>query len=195
MEARAVHRAPATDDLQPEQLGEDRFSFEEPGMLADGQTSSDALGLPPEGLGGGRPGKEHGARSLSPPPIREQMLFEMRRAFALYDTGDGTVARADGWRILQTMGEDEHTPEDFEQLLSPRVAAKPSGTVGRLSGGASMLRKSVVEVAAEAGLTPSKGEKGEDEFDSAGLTLRDPFKVSFVSTHAIHPLLVIPALF
>lgn len=56
-----------------------------------------------------------------------------------------------------------------------------------------MLRKSVVEVAAEAGLTPSKGEKGEDgpgigrSLDSVGLTLRDPFKVSFDEfEHAMH---------
>lgn len=162
MEARAVDRAHRAVNAGPSMLespgdGEDRYSFEEGGLLADGETTSASLGLPPEGLGGGRPGKEHGARSRSPPPIREQMLFEMRRAFALYDTGDGTVARADGWRILQTMGEDDHTPEDFEQvrtgivllffffvtlshcillslqLLSPRVAEKPSGTVGRLS--------------------------------------------------------------
>ena len=90
-----------------------------------------------------------------------------------YDTGDGTVARADGWRLLQTLGEENHSPEDFEQLLLPPPASAP---VGRLSGGASMLRRSVSNAAAEAGVTSVK-ESATDILDNAGQTLRDPFKV------------------
>lgn len=37
----------------------------------------------PQGLGGGRPGREHGARSPSPPQLSDEKLFGVKRAFAL----------------------------------------------------------------------------------------------------------------
>ena len=55
----------------------------------------------------------------------------MRRAFALFEAADGTVARADGWRVLQTLGEEDHSPEDFERLITPPTAAR-TGAVGRI---------------------------------------------------------------
>lgn len=48
----------------------------------------------------------------------EDEIFDMRRAFALFDTGDGKVARADIWRVLQVLGEDKHAPEDGEAVIS-----------------------------------------------------------------------------
>lgn len=90
-----------------------------------------------------------------------------------YDTGDGTVARADGWRLLLTLGEEDHTPEDFERLLLPTPS---SASVGRLSGGATMLRRSVSNAAAQAGVTAAN-ESTAGDLDNAGQTLRDPFKV------------------
>lgn len=84
------------------------------------------------------------------------------------------MARADGWRLLQTLGEENHSPEDFEQLLLPPALPAP---VGRLSVSTSMLRRSVSNAAAEAGVTPVR-ECATDDLDNAGQTLRDPFKVS-----------------
>lgn len=48
----------------------------------------------------------------------EEEIFDMRRAFALFDTGDGRVARADIWRVLQVLGEEKHRPEDGEAVIS-----------------------------------------------------------------------------
>eukprot|EP01046_Picozoa_sp_COSAG06_P048323 COSAG06_NODE_7201_length_2587_cov_1.211013_2_plen_358_part_00 len=139
MDARAVRcsttaAAAATPDGEEGGDGDDGAGTDSlPEATPPGEGTGDDLGMVPEGLGGGRPGKEHGARSASPPALREEKLFELRRAFALYDTGDGTVARADGWRLLQTMGEEEHTPEDFERLLMPSRSETPAGgTVRRV---------------------------------------------------------------
>ena len=103
----------------------------------------------------------------------------MRRAFALFEAADGTVARADGWRVLQTLGEEDHSPEDFERLITPPTAAR-TGAVGRIrwvaraiiaaatgrsvaqcavfvcSDGALSLRTSLAGAAAAAGVTPAK---------------------------------------
>ena len=101
----------------------------------------------------------------------------MRRAFALFEAADGTVARADGWRVLQTLGEEDHSPEDFELLITPPTAAR-TGAVGRIrwvaraivaadrslaqcavfvcSDGALSLRTSLAGAAAAAGVTPAK---------------------------------------
>jgi Ca2+/Na+ antiporter len=48
----------------------------------------------------------------------EDEIFDMRRAFALFDTGDGKVARADIWRVLQVLGEEKHSAEDGEAMIS-----------------------------------------------------------------------------
>jgi hypothetical protein len=72
------------------------------------------------------------------------------------------------------LGVEKHSPEDFEQLLLPTPLPV---AVGRLSGGASMLAKSVSNAAAQAGVTPVK-ESVADDLDNAGQTLQDPFKVS-----------------
>ena len=48
----------------------------------------------------------------------EEEIFDMRRAFALFDTGDGRVARADIWRVLQVLGEEKHRSEDGEAVIS-----------------------------------------------------------------------------
>ena len=47
----------------------------------------------------------------------EDEIFGMRRAFALFDTGDGKVARADVWRVLQVLGEEKHSAEDGEETI------------------------------------------------------------------------------
>ena len=48
----------------------------------------------------------------------EDEIFGMRRAFALFDTGDGKVARADVWRVLQVLGEENHSAEDGEATIA-----------------------------------------------------------------------------
>jgi hypothetical protein len=60
----------------------------------------------------------------SPPPSQQHPFDERRRAFALYDRGDGTVARADGWRILQAMG--EAIPRRASQPSRPAQPAQPA---------------------------------------------------------------------
>ena len=48
----------------------------------------------------------------------EDEIFDLRRAFALFDNGDGKVARADIWRVLQVLGEEKHSPEDGDAVIS-----------------------------------------------------------------------------
>lgn len=61
--------------------------------------------------------------------------------------------------------------------------------VGRLSGGASMLRRSVSNAAAEAGVTTMRDSvQQEVGLDNVGQTLRDPFKVRPACT-SVHPLM------
>ena len=43
-------------------------------------------------------------RELVEERFTEDEIFGMRRAFALFDTGDGKIARADVWRVLQVLG-------------------------------------------------------------------------------------------
>ena len=56
-------------------------------------------------------------RQLVEETFTEDEIFGMRRAFALFDTGDGKVARADVWRVLQVLGEEEHSAEDGEKTI------------------------------------------------------------------------------
>ena len=57
-------------------------------------------------------------RELVEERFTEDEIFGMRRAFALFDTGDGKVARSDVWRVLQVLGEEEHSAEDGEKTMS-----------------------------------------------------------------------------
>lgn len=57
-------------------------------------------------------------RELVEERFTEDEIFGMRRAFALFDTGDGKIARADVWRVLQVLGEEEHSAEAGEKVIS-----------------------------------------------------------------------------
>ncbi len=57
-------------------------------------------------------------RELVEERFTEDEIFGMRRAFALFDTGDGKIARADVWRVLQVLGEEEHSAEAGDNVIS-----------------------------------------------------------------------------
>ena len=62
--------------------------------------------------------KKKEMRELVEERFTEDEIFGMRRAFALFDTGDGKIARADVWRVLQVLGEEEHSAEAGEKVIS-----------------------------------------------------------------------------
>ena len=87
-------------------------------------------------------------RELVEERFSEDAIFNMRRAFALFDTGDGKIARADVWRVLQVLGEEEHSAEAGEKVISG-VDLEDEFTVEFMEFCAAMAKKDEEESLAE----------------------------------------------